>query len=332
MEFDVSMPVMLLLVTIIAMLLSKKAEGKLKDVFEDKKLRWREIVVLIVTMSIMIYVIVMIPQMAIMALFLFAYSMLFFMFTYLFSDMTKAKTTKIYTAFILLTFAGGTISLFSSTTAVAYGGLALYCIAAFALISLLYDQNRTSTKERWYLAALPPALFICLYLFYSRTPIWAPYLIDVYGAIFAILVILYLGSLFTWKTTLFFAGALTFMDIVLVLFTGAMISAAKQTSGLGLPVLISLPVVPLINTPKGLQFMSLGLGDFFFSGLLAIQTWKRFGRKTATLSAITMCTSFFVFEAALLSYGPTAFPGTLMIICGWLPVVLPKLLKEKRLG
>lgn len=327
------MPAMLFLITITAMLLSKKVEGKLKGVLEEKKLRWRDAALLVVTMSIMIYVIVLIPQMAIMALFLFAYSMLFFIFTYLFSDMTRAKATKIYAAFILFTFAGGTISLFSrTTTTVAYGGLALYCIAAFALISLLYDQKRTNIGERWYFAVLPPALFICLYLFYSRTPIWAPYLIDVYGAIFAILVILYLGSLFTWKTTLFFAGALTLMDIVLVLFTGAMVSAAKQTSGLGLPVLISLPVIPLIATSYGLQFMSLGLGDFFFSGLLAIQTWKRFGRKTAGLSAIAMCISFFIFEAALLSYGPTAFPGTLMIICGWLLVVLPKLLKEKRLS
>jgi hypothetical protein len=101
------------------------------------------------------------------------------------------------------------------------------------------------------------------------------------------------------------------MDIVLVLFTGVMVTAAKQVAGLGLPVLISLPTVPLIVTEEwGVQYMSLGLGDFFFAGILATQTFKKFGKKTAVLSTLTMSVSFAIFETFLLNYQWGAFPGT----------------------
>jgi len=78
-------------------------------------------------------------------------------------------------------------------------------------------------------------------------------------------------------------------------------------------------------------FMSLGLGDFFFAGILATQTFKKFGKRTAVLSVLTMSVSFAVFEAFLLNYRWGAFPGTLMIICGWLPVVAWKILSERKL-
>jgi presenilin-like A22 family membrane protease len=212
-----------------------------------------------------------------------------------------------------------------------YGALTAYGLAAFAFFALLYEQKRADTRERWYLAVLPPALFILLYLVYNGTTLWFPYLLNTYGVIFAVLVTLYLGSLFTWKNLFIFAGLLTVMDIVLVLFTGVMVTAAKQVAGLGLPVLISLPTIPLIVTEEwGVQYMSLGLGDFFFAGILATQTYKKFGKRTAVLSALTMSLSFAIFEAFLLNYQWGAFPGTLMIICGWLPVVAWKLFAERK--
>jgi hypothetical protein len=109
-----------------------------------------------------------------------------------------------------------------------------------------------------------------------------------------------------------------------------MVTAAKQISGLGLPVLISLPTVPLVITERGLQYMSLGLGDFFFAGILATQTFKKFGKRTAVLSTLTMSLSFAIFETFLLNCQWGAFPGTLMIICGWLPVVAWKILSERK--
>jgi len=173
-------------------------------------------------------------------------------------------------------------------------------------------------------------LFICLYIFFSRTPIWFPYLLDSYGIVFALLIILYLGSLFTWKSSLIFVGLLTVVDIILVLFTGSMVSAARHVSVLRLPVLISVPTIPVIVTEWGRLYMSLGLGDFFFAGLIAIQTLKKFGKDFAVLSVITMSMSFFIFEMLILNYELRAFPGTLMIICGWLPLLLLRSLKAQK--
>jgi len=261
-----------------------------------------------------------------------SYSTLLFTFSYLFSNVPKRKAQLFCSGFGVASLAAGTVALLYpfADSQMFYGALAAYGLAAFAFFALLYEQKRADTRERWYLAVLPPALFILLYLVYNGTTLWFPYLLDTYGVIFAVLVTLYLGSLFTWKNLFIFVGLLTIMDIVLVLFTGVMVTAAKQVSGLGLPVLISLPTVPLVITERGLQYMSLGLGDFFFAGILATQTFKKFGKKTAVLSTLTMSLSFAIFETFLLNYQWGAFPGTLMIICGWLPVVAWKILSERK--
>src|SRR3972149_7966806 len=107
-------------------------------------------------------------------------------------------------------------------------------------------------KERWYLTVFPPALFVCLYLFFGRTAIWLPYLLDLYAITFAVLITLYLGSLFTWKTTLFFIGFITILDIILVLVTRTMVEAADTAIGLGLPVMVAVPIIPFIITPEGI--------------------------------------------------------------------------------
>jgi len=326
MYFDIAMPLTLFTITIVAVFLSDKVEGKLKGVFEGREFRVRDAVLLVGATSVTISLVVLIPQMAVMIVFLFAYSMLLFVFTYIFSDFQKAGAKTFYMTFLIVSFVAATMSLlnFGSNTIVAYGASALFCLSGFTLLALLYEEERTHTGERWYLAALPPALFICLYLFYNGTPIWIPYLLDFYGIVFAVLIILYLGSLFTWKTSLIFAGLLTIMDIILVLVTGVMVSAARHASGLGLPVLIVLPIIPLIIAENGVQYMLLGLGDFFFAGLLAVQTSKKYGKNFAVLSTIAMSASFFIFEAFLLTYEPRPFPGTLMIISGWLPLILWK--------
>jgi hypothetical protein len=327
MTFDIVMPLTLFLVTIVAMLLEKRVEGKLKVAVEEREFRVRDVVLLVAVMSVTISLIVFVPQMAVMILFLFSYSMLLFIFTYLFSDFKKAQASLFCVAFLVVSFLAAAISLFifSADSWVAYGALAFFCLFSFTFIALLYEQNRVGMGERWYLAVLPSVLFIFLYLFFGRTPLWFPYLLDLYGIVFAVLISLYLGSLFTWNTALIFAGLLTVMDVILVLVTGAMVSAASHVSGLGLPVLVSLPTVPAVVTETGrLLYMGLGLGDFFFAGLLAIQTFKKYGKGFAVLSVVGMASSFFVFEAYLLTYELRAFPGTLMIICGWLPLVIGK--------
>jgi hypothetical protein len=332
MDFDITMPLALFAVTAAAVLLNKRVEGKLRTSFEDREFRTRDAVLFVAMISVAVSVIVFVPQMAIMALFLFSYSALLFTFSYIFSDMSERRAQLLYTGFVIASAASGAVGFFGLFRGDLrfFGTLAFVFLACSAFSALLYDRGRVDVKARWYLAVLPPALFILLYLSYNGTLLWFPYLLDAYGVIFAVLITLYLGSLFTWKNLFVFAGLLTIMDIVLVLFTGVMVTAAKQVSGLGLPVLISLPTLPLVITERGLQYMSLGLGDFFFAGILATQTYKKFGKRTAFLSTLTISLSFAIFETFLLNYRWGAFPGTLMIICGWLPVVGWKLFAERK--
>jgi len=269
---DVAMPLALLSVTMASMFLNQRAENKLKVTLEDKELKTKDVVILVILMVVMISSIVFFRGLVapLMVLFLFSYSMLLFIFTYLFS------------------------------------------------------------KRHWYIAAVPPAVFVLLYLFLRDTSIWSNYLISIYGVVFAILITLYVGSLFSWKPTLIFAALLTTVDIILVLVTGTMVQAANTTfKSLSLPVMVAVPIVPPIGIVGGLLSMALGIGDFFFAGLLAIQTFKKLGRNTAIISVFAMTTSFFVFETLLLDFWRIAFPGTLMIICGWLPVIAGKLVKDR---
>jgi hypothetical protein len=332
MYFDVTMPCTLFAVTVVAMLLNKRMEEKLKISFEKKELRPRDVILLVITITVLASVIVFVPKMTIMAIFLFSYTTLLFTFSYFFSNLRKRRAQLFCLGFGIAGLAAGAVALLDpfADSLMFYGALATCGLAAFAFVAALYEQKRANTKERWYLSVLPPALFILLYFVYNGTSLWFPYLINAYGVIFAVLITLYLGAFFTWKSSFVFAGLLTMMDIILVLFTGVMVTAAKQVSGLGLPVLISLPTVPLIITGGVIQYMSLGLGDFFFAGILATQTFRKFGKETAIVSAATMSVSFAVFEIILMNSQLGAFPGTLMIICGWLPVVAWKMLAERK--
>ncbi len=330
--FDVIMPIALFAVTVVAMLLDRRIEGKLKTNLENREFRSRDAVLLVAMITAAVSIVIFVPQMAILAVFLFSYSTLLFTFSYLFSNMRKKRAQLFSTGFGVASIAAGTFALLepNGDSVMFYGAVGLYVLAAFAFSALLLERKRTDAKYRWYLGALPPVLFVLLYVVYNGTGLWFPYLLDAYGLTFAVLIILYLASLFTWKTAFIFAGLLTVMDIVLVLITGVMVTAVKQVSGLGLPVLVSLPTIPLIfGSQGGILYMSLGLGDFFFAGTLATQTFKKFGLRIAVFSALTMSVSFGVFEALLLNYRFEAFPGTVMIICGWVPVVAWKILKER---
>lgn len=333
MYFDIAMPITLFAVTLAAMFFNGKVEGKLKTTFEERELGVRDVIMLVAAISVTVSVVVLIPQMAVVIIFLFAYSMLLFVFTYIFSDFKKSNAQLFCAVFSIISFLAATASIFNPALLsgiFVYGTIAFYGLSGFSFMALLYEEKRMYAKERWYLAVLPPALFIILYTFYSKTPIWFPYLLNLYGVIFAILIILYLGSLFTWRTTLIFAGLLTAVDIFLVLVTRTMVSAATHVSGMRLPVLVTLPTFPEILTPWGILYMSLGLGDFFFAGLIAVQTLKNFGKNFAVLSAMAMALSFFIFEVLILNFEFRAFPGTLMIICGWLPLVFFKMLKKRK--
>jgi len=352
---DIAMPLALLAVSTVALLLNKRTEAKLKTTFRERELRTRDIVLLVVmivlAVSVIGYVSILDPgrifQNVILLVFLFSYSMLLFIFSYLFSAIKKRRAQIFSLGFAIASLVAGTIALiepFADGLAI-YRALAFYGLAVFALGSIVIDAKKTDAHERLHIAIQPPALFVLLFVFfnvvYEGATLWAPALLDIFALTFAILIILYLGSLFTWKTVLVFAVLLTVVDIILVLGTGTMVTAAQQFTGLGLPVLVHLPNVPLVFSLEGeVLFRGLGLGDFFFAGILALQTSKKFGKQAGYASVIAMTISFAVFEAflpevlallePLLQREIGGFPGTLMIILGWLPVVAWKKLSGLR--
>ncbi|MBS7633168.1 hypothetical protein KEJ15_06075 [Candidatus Bathyarchaeota archaeon] len=333
MYFDIAMPLTLFAVVLASIFLDKKTENKLKATLEEKKFRTRDAVMLVVSISIAVSLVVYVPQMAIVIMFLFAYSMLLVVFTYLFSDVKKLKAQLFLLFSIVVCLLAVLASWlgFITDEAMAYWATLYFgSLAVLVAVAVVYEFRRGNEKERWYLAALPPALFVGLYLFFSRSSIWFPYLLNVYGIVFALLIILYLGSLFTWKTSLIFAVLLTAVDIILVLFTGTMVSAAKQVSGLMLPILVSMPTLPEILLEGRRLYMSLGLGDFFFAGLLTVQTLRRYGKTPALLSLAAIAVSFFIFEVLMLNFEWQALPGTLMIICGWAPIALGAEIARRR--
>ncbi len=354
-SLDIAMPLALLAVATAALLLNKRTEGKLKTTFEERELRTRDVVLLVamivVAVSVIGYVSILNPgqifQSVILLVFLFSYSMLLFIFSYLFSDMKRRKAQLFSLGFSIASLSAGTICLLEpfADDLTLYRAVAFYSLAAFAFASIILAAKKADVKERWYVAVQPPALFVLLFVFfnlvYAGAPVWAPVLLDVFALTFAVLIILYLGSLFTWKTVIVFAVLLTIVDIILVLGTGSMVDAAQQFTGLGLPVLVHLPNVPLIFSAEGVAlFRGLGLGDFFFAGILALQTSKKLGKQLAYASVIAMTVSFAVFEAflpevlsllePLFQREIGGFPGTLMIIIGWLPVVAWKMLSIRK--
>jgi len=351
---DIAMPLALFAVSMAALLLNERTEEKLKTTFEERELRTRDVILLVamivVAISVIAYISLLYPgqifQSIIVLVFVFSYSLLLFTFSYLFSGLKTRRSQ-------LFSFGVGIAGLLAGTLVllepfadgfVLYRALAFYGLAAFAFAAILVDAKKPDAKGRWYVAVQPAALFVLLFVFfnvaYNGVPVWAPVLLDIFALTFAVLIILYLASLFTWKTVLVFAVLLTIVDIILVLGTGSMVVAAQQFTGLGLPVLVQLPNVPFVFSASGeVLFRGLGLGDFFFAGILALQTFKKFGKKTGYISVVAMTLSFGIFEAfipeivaalePILHHQIGGFPGTLMIILGWLPVAAWKILSER---
>jgi len=352
-SLDLAMPIALLVVVTVAMLLNKRVQGKLMATVEQKEFKLRDIILLVVFIAIAITVIALttmyapgqIFQNILMIVFLGSYTTLLFTFSYVFSNLTKMRAQLISLGFGVASLIAAFASLLGplSDSFSIYRAVAFFVLSGFCFGATLFEQIKTvENKSRWYVAAQPPALFVLLFVFfnflYSGTlQVWYPILMDVFGFTFAVLIILYLSSMFSWKTVGLFAVLLTTLDIILVIGTGTMVVAAKQFTGLGLPVLVYLPNVPFVYSTTGaLLSRGLGLGDFFFAGVLAVQTFNKFGKKTAFIAAVAMAVAFGIWEAFLpdiitglipiLGRNIQGFPGTLMIISGWAPIVALKLL------
>jgi hypothetical protein len=361
---DVAMPTALLAVVLVALLLNKRVEGKLVATVEQKEFKTRDILLLVAFIVVMVSVIAYtsiinaggVFENVLLVMFLSSYTVLLFTFSYVFAKLTRIRAQFLSIAFGSISLVAALASLLGTFT----DAYTIYRVAAFTVLAVfcfgvaIYEQLKTVAKQRWYVAVQPPALFVLLFVLFrivyaGQTMVWYPVLLDIFGLTFAILIILYLSSMFSWKTVGIFAGLLTIIDMILV-FGGPMTQAAGTFTDLGLPVLVYLPNVPLMAAKEGaLDFFGfgvrgLGLGDFFFAGILVIQTFKKFGKKTALTSIVAMVVAFGIWEAflpeliAVLSpiFYPIAgkalngFPGTLMIISGWIPVVVVALLLNRK--
>jgi hypothetical protein len=353
---DVAMPTALFTVVMVAMFLNKRVAGRLQSTVEEKELQTRDVILLVAFMAIIIsaiaYTSIINPgaafQNVLLLFFLSSYTVLLFTFSYVFSDLPKVKAQLLSVGFGVTGLVAGSACLlaplqdsFTVYRVASFFGFAIFCFGV-----AVYERTKTSSKAQWYVAVQPAALFVLLFVFFNfihnpgTLAVWSPFLMDVFGLTFAVLIIVYLSSLFSWKTVGLFAVLLTTMDIILV-FSGPMVAAANTFVGLGLPVLVILPNIPLIFSSTGAILSNgLGLGDFFFAGVLAIQTFNKFGKKTAVISVIFIAVVFGIWEAYLpdilawlspiLGHKLTGFPATLIILSGWVPVIAVKLLFERR--
>lgn len=181
-------------------------------------------------------------------------------------------------------------------------------LVAYSFVLFLFTYIVT---EKWYLAVLPSGVFVALYL----SPYWGLLLLNMFAILFAVCVTVYLGGMFSWKTVLVFAGLIMVMDFVQVFGTGLMGASAGKLLDLKLPIMILVPTFPY----QASGLLGLGLGDIFLTGLLAIQTSRKYGRRAGVISAVAVGVAFFVFELTVFSYQYSGFfPATLVVVGGWL--------------
>jgi hypothetical protein len=186
---------------------------------------------------------------------------------------------------------------------------------SFAYVAILFLFTYLMVP-RWYLAVVPPILFILAFLYF-----WNIYLFNLFAIIFGVGISVYMGNIFTWKTTMGFVFLLTAIDIIQVLVTGFTVASAEKALELGLPIGVMLPAVPFVDT-----YTFLGLGDIFFLGLLGIQSTRKYGRKFGLASIATMAFVFFLFQTFMLNSTVQNFPATVFVVSGWLAALAARYL------
>jgi hypothetical protein len=163
--------------------------------------------------------------------------------------------------------------------------------------------------QKWYLAVVPPILFVAAYFEF-----WNLFTLNVFAFIFSGIIIIYTVHLFSWKTTLMFATLLTVVDVVQVFITGLMGQLAeKAVFELSLPVVIMLPTYPQMGR------IILGLGDIFLAGLLVLQNTQKNGRTSGVLTALLIGLAMLIFE--MVNFNTNIFrffPATVIVLFGWL--------------
>jgi hypothetical protein len=251
---DVLLPSALFLVGVVVVFLFSRLDRKVDRLIGGQELHLKHALLLVLAIGVMVTVVFALPEYALLGLFLFAYTAILLLFTFLF-------------------------------------------------------------VPKWYFALVPPALFLLSFFYW-----WNIFSFNFFAVIFAISVAVYMGGLFTWKTTVAFAGLVTVMDVIQVLITGYMGEAFETAKALELPAFIQLPMFPTAGTTY------LGLGDLFLFGLLSIQSTRKYGRRFGFMSITVMAVVYLLLQTVLLNYYPLSngFPATVLVISGWLVALAAK--------
>jgi len=217
----------------------------------------------------------------------------------------EEKEFRIRDAVFLVIAMGAMVTIIALVAQQAQQIIQVLFLAAYSFVLFLFTYTAV---EKWYLAVVPPILFVVLYLY-----AWNLIFLNMFALLFAIFVSVYLGSLFSWTTTLVFAGLITVMDVIQVFGTKFMGTSADELVKLQLPILIEVPTFPLESAIR------LGLGDIFLAGLLAIQTAQKYNKKVGIETAVSIGFAFLVFEFLVINLKYSDyFPATIVVIAGWL--------------
>ena len=141
--FDIAMPLMLFAVTMAALLLSKRVEGRLKSTLEEREFKPRDTVLFVVLIAVAVSVVVFIPELALIALFLFSYSSLLFTFSYLFSGLSKKRIVLLESVFAVVSLVVGIVALFGPFVgaSVFYAGIAAFGLVVFCFAVVLVEAE-----------------------------------------------------------------------------------------------------------------------------------------------------------------------------------------------
>ncbi|UCD97150.1 MAG: hypothetical protein JSV35_03640, partial [Candidatus Bathyarchaeota archaeon] len=153
MNLDIVLPLIIAIDTFATFMLFNKVKYRLRTPFQQAEVGIREATLLVLVMGLMVTIFVFVPQQAIQLLFLFACSVILFLFGY-------------------------------------------------AVLGNPFDS------------LIAPLIFVTLYLFS-----WNLLLLNIFAILFAVLISVYVGSFFSWKTVIAFTALITVMDIIQVFLT-----------------------------------------------------------------------------------------------------------------
>ena len=178
-------------------------------------------------------------------------------------------------------------------------------------ISILLYLTTFLLISRPYIALVPPVVFLLCYFFW-----WNQLALDATALFLALGMSLLFGQLFSWKSAAAFVFAFTLVDVAHVFGTKMMISVAEKAVGLGLPLVVWLPLFPT----RG--WIGLGLGDFLVASVLCVQTAVRFGRRAGIICSLSIAASSAVMSLLLLNSTISGLPATVFLLVGWLATLI----------